>query len=153
MMFHRRPTTSGPGRIVAAGLLAGGAYLASQAIDLAITRNRVDDTVLLGGLLTASEPRARSIGTVMHLANTVVFSWAYARFGRDRLAGPHWLRGVGFALIENTALYAVTALEDFHPAIRDGRLDSYRTWEAFAQGTWRHIWMGLVLGILHRPRR
>jgi hypothetical protein len=44
-------------------------------------------------------------------------------------------------------------LEDYHPAIRDGQLDSYQSWTAFNQAVWRHSVLGVVLGVLLSRRR
>jgi hypothetical protein len=135
-------------RIAATGLIAGAAYLAAQAIDLAITRNRVDDLALLGGMTPVRPESARPVGAVMHAANSIGMSAAYHLVVRDRLPGPGWLRGSLFALAENTALYPLALIEQEHPAIRMGRLDSYLSWTAFLQATWRHVAFGAVLGAL-----
>jgi hypothetical protein len=134
------------------GLLAGAAYLAAQAIDRAITGNRLDDTVLLGAMAPVPDNLARPAGLVMHFGNSVVASAAYELVARERLAGPGWLRGAVFLTIENLALYPLVLLERRHPAIQSGQLDSYRSWTAFAQQVWRHLAFGIVLGILSRPR-
>lgn len=140
----------GFGRIALNGILAGIAYLVAQEIDLKVVGNSVDDRVLLGGVAPVSLRRARVLGTALHLAVSVVASVTYVRLTRSRLRGPDWWRGVVFASIENALLYPWVLLEDFHPAIRDGRLGSYQSGTAFAQGLWRHIWFGAVLGALNR---
>jgi hypothetical protein len=136
-------------QIVGAGMAAGVAFLGAQAVDLAITRNKVDDRVLLGRLAPGATPsQAVAIGAVMHVVNSVVFSAVFRLVIRDRLRGPMWLRGVTFALVENTLLYPLAIFEDFHPALRDGQMDSYQSGTAFAQETWRHVVLGAVLGAL-----
>ncbi len=133
-------------RIGLSGALAGVAYLVAQEVDLKVTGNKVDDRVLLAGVAPLSAAKSRQLGTVLHLINSVVASVVYAALFRRHLRGPSWWRGIVFANVENALLYALTLMEDFHPAIRDGRLDSYQSWTAFLQGVWRHIWFGAVLG-------
>lgn len=87
----------------------------------------------------------------MHLANSVIFSTVFRLVGRDLLSGPMWWRGVVFATVENTLLYPIAIFEDFHPALRDGQMDSFQSWTAFAQETWRHVVLGAVLGALTPP--
>jgi hypothetical protein len=138
--------------IVRNGLLAGTAYLGAQAIDRKITGNRLDDTVLLGALAPLPDSFVRPAGVVMHFGNSVVASAAYELVARDRLTGPGWWRGAVFIMIENLALYPLALLERHHPAIRSGKLDSYRTWTAFAQQVWRHLAFGITLGTLPSSR-
>ena len=138
--------------IVRNGLLAGTAYLAAQAIDRKVTGNRLDDTVLLGALAPAPDSLVRPAGVAMHLGNSIVASAAYELVARERLAGTGWWRGTVFIMIENLALYPLALLERHHPAIRDGRLDSYRSRTAFGQQTWRHLAFGVTLGALAGTR-
>lgn len=138
--------------IVYAGLVAGGAYLAAQTVDLAVARNRIDDRVMLARLTPAPANNVRIVGAGLHLLNSVVFAAVFRLAVKDRIHGPMWWRGVLFANVENLGLYWIALFEDFHPAIRDGELDSYQSWTAFSQGIWRHTVMGAVLGLL-TPRR
>jgi hypothetical protein len=138
--------------IIVAGLASGAAYLAAQAIDIAVTGNKIDDRLLAGALVPVDRADARSVGAVMHGVNSVAFAAAFRWIGRDLLAGPMWLRGMAFALIETIALYPLSIFEPYHPAIRDGRLPSYRTPLAFAQQVWRHVVLGIILGLL-TPKR
>jgi len=137
--------------IIGAGLVSGAAFLVAQTIDRSIVRNKVDDRVLLGRLLPVPPSRATAFGTAMHLANSVIFSTVFRLVGRDLLSGPMWWRGVVFATVENTLLYPIAIFEDFHPALRDGQMDSFQSWTAFAQETWRHVVLGAVLGALTPP--
>lgn len=132
--------------IVTSGIASGTAYLAAQAIDMAITGNRVDERVLLSRLLPLPRNLVKPVGAGMHLVNSVFFSAVFRLIFRDYLRGPMWVRGVTFALIETVVLYPVALLEDIHPAIRDGELDSYQNRTAFLQQVWRHIVFGTVLG-------
>lgn len=135
-------------KVVIAGGVSGAAYLAAQAADLAITRNRVDDRILLGRLTPVPGDKAKAVGTALHLINSVLFAAVFRSIGGRLLPGPMWFRGIVFANVENAALYVVILFEDYHPAIRDGQLDSYQTWEAFLQSVWRHIVLGAVLGLV-----
>ena len=138
--------------IAVAGGVSGAAYLAAQAIDIAITGNDLDDRLLVGALVPIDRVDARAVGAAMHGVNSVAFAAVFRLIGRDLLAGPMWLRGLVFALIETIALYPLSLFERYHPAIRDGRLSSYRTPVAFAQQVWRHVVLGVVLGLL-TPKR
>lgn len=136
------------GGIVAAGIVSGAVYLGAQAVDVALTGCRTDDRLLVGGLAPVDAGGDIAVGTIAHLINSVAFAAAFRLVGRDLLAGPMWLRGVTFALVETIALYPLALMERHHPANRDGRLPSYRTPVAFAQQIWRHAALGAVLGLL-----
>lgn len=138
--------------IASAGIVSGLAYLAAQSVDLSITKNKVDDRVLLGRLVPVHHTQAVTVGTFMHLLNSVIFAAVFRLVGRDLLSGPMWWRGTVFATLENVLLYPLAILEDFHPALRDGQMDSYQNWTAFAQTAWRHVVIGAVLGAL-TPRK
>ncbi len=138
--------------ITIAGLVSGGAYLVAQAIDVAATGNTTDDRVLLGSLAPVPPDETKVTGTAMHLVNSIVFAGIFRFIGRDLLTGPMWLRGLAFALIETLALYPLSVFERFHPAIRDGRLPTYLTPVAFGQQVWRHVALGVALG-LTTPKR
>lgn len=137
-------------RIIISGLLAGTAYLLSQAVDLKVTGNKVDDRILLGGIAPLTVTKSKLLGAAMHLGASIAASVFYVRLAKGWISGPGWWRGVVFASVENALLYPWLLLEDFHPAIRDGRLDSYLNWTAFLQGVWRHVWFGAVLGAVNR---
>lgn len=136
-----------------AGLAAGAVFAAVLEADLRLTGRNVDDLTFLGGPFSRDPGRARAIGVAIHAGNSLALATAYARFGHDRLPGPPWLRGVVFANVENTLIYPLTVLEDFHPAIRDGRLARYWTWSAYLQSVPRHIAYGAVLGVLYERWR
>ena len=138
--------------IAVAGAVSGAAYLAAQAIDIAVTGNDTDDRVLVGALMPVDGNDARSVGTAMHIITSVAFAAVFRFIGRDLLRGPMWLRGLLFALIETVALFPLSVLERYHPAIRDGRLPTYRTPVALVQQAWRHAALGIVLGLL-TPKR
>ena len=138
--------------IAGAGIASGLAYLAAQEIDLRLAGTRVDDRVLIGRLLPVPKSQAVAAGTAAHLINSVAFSAAFRFVGRGALPGPMWLRGASFALAETVLLYPLALLEDFHPAIQDGTLDSYQSPTAFTQSVVRHLALGVVLGALTPER-
>ena len=135
-----------------AGLAAGAAFVAVLEADLRLTGNNVDDLTFLGRPLVRDRERARRAGIAVHAVNSVALALLYARLER-RLTGPSWWRGVAFATVENALLYPLTALEDLHPALRDGQLDRYWTWPAFLQSIPRHVAYGAVLGPLYARLR
>lgn len=134
------------GAATAAGLAAGAAYAMVQEVDLQLTDNRVDDLLILGRPFSKDPRKARLFGLVFHAANSVALAVVYAALER-RLSGPPWLRGVVFANLENVLLYPITRFEHVHPAVRDGQVDSYRTWPSFWQSVPRHVAYGFVLGV------
>ena len=140
--------------VALAGAAAGAAYAAVLEVDLRLTGRNVDDLTFLGRPFARDPARVRAVGAAIHLGNSLALATAYALLGHDRLPGPPWLRGTVFANVENTILYPLTALEDLHPAIRDGQLARYWTWPAFLQSVPRHVAYGAVLGALYdRLRR
>lgn len=136
-----------------AGLAGGAAFVAVLEADLRLTGRNVDDLLFLGRPLARDPSRARRLGLAIHAANSVLLGVLYARLAHDRLPGPPWWRGVVFANVENALLYPLTAFEDRHPAIRDGQLDRYFSWPAFAQSTPRHVAYGAVVGLLYARLR
>lgn len=136
------------------GLAAGIAFAAVMEADLRLTGRNVDDRVFLGRPLVPHRPEAaKGVGMLLHLLNSVGFAWLYALV-EAKLPGPPWLRGVLFFNVENVVLYPLTALlEERHPAIRDGQIDRYFTWPAFAQSIPRHVAYGVVLGPLYARLR
>lgn len=138
--------------VIFAGVAGGSAYLAAQALDIFLTKKNTDDRVLLGRVTPVPREQVALSGTVWHLVNSIVFAAAFRFVARDLMKGPMWWRATVFANIENTALYPLALFEDFHPAIRDGQLDSYQSWTAFAQETWRHVALGIAVGSLTPER-
>ena len=136
------------GAATVAGLVAGGAFLLVLEADLRMTGRNVDDLIILGRPFVRDPAHARSVGTAIHLLNSVALAQLY-RVMSDRLPGEPWLKGVLFANVENLILYPITVLEDLHPAVRDGQVDRYFTWPAFWQSVPRHVAYGAVLGTLY----
>lgn len=132
-------------RGVIAGLAGGVAFAAFMKADMAITGERVDDFQLLAGYGPFRDHWAIP-GAIIHMTNSAALGATYSTV-EPSLPGPGWLRGLLFALIENTLLYPFVALLDrIHPAIRSGDLPRYsRPW-SFTAETLRHVAYGLVLG-------
>jgi len=142
-----------PKAATVAGLAAGAAFVATLEIDIKLTGRNVDDRVLLGRPLVKNPDAAKTVGTLLHGVNSVLFAFLYAAVC-DRLPGPPWWKGTLFFNVENALFYPLTALERHHPAVKEGRLDSYWNWPAFAQSIPRHIAYGVVLGLVYdRLRR
>ncbi len=131
-----------------AGALAAIAYAIEQEIDLRAFHHYADDLTLVGRLLTAEDKLIRPIGLGVHLFNGVAVGLSYALIAHDRLPGPPIVRGITYAMAENTLLYPLALLQERHPAIREGKLARYWNRTAFAQETLRHVAFGVVLGPL-----
>jgi hypothetical protein len=144
-LLNREPRRLAAGAI--AGLAAAAAFAGWMKADMRITGDRVDDFQLLGGIGPGSE-HWQAKGAAIHFINGAVLGAAYTTV-EERLTGPGWLRGVSFALIENTVLWPLILLLDrVHPAIRSGELPTYnRIWPFIAENL-RHIIYGAVLGYL-----
>lgn len=146
------------GRLVTgavAGVAAAGAFAAFMLADMRATGDRVDDFQLLGGLGPGAE-HWRAKGTAIHFVNGALLGAAYTTV-EPRLPGPGWLRGIAFALVENTLLWPLVLLIDrVHPAIQSGELPTYNRAWPFVAETLRHVVYGAVLGGLYqrlsRPR-
>lgn len=145
--FRRKPTTRD--RLVAGaagGLVGALAYVIVQQIDLKAFDHNTDDVVLLGRIVTDNDDLIRPVGMAMHLFNGASLGALYGLVVHDRLPGPPLAQGLTFAMLETVALYPLSALEDFHPGVREGRLERYTTPIAFLQQVIRHIGYGAALG-------
>lgn len=137
-----------PKVVVAAGLVAGAAFVAVLEADLRLTGRNVDDLIILGRPFVRDPRHARAVGVAIHAVNSVGLAALYAMV-EPQLPGPPWWRGVVFANVENAILYPITMFEDHHPAVRDGQVDRYFNWPAFWQSAPRHVAYGAVLGALY----
>jgi hypothetical protein len=131
-----------------AGAVAAGVWAAQSPLDARVFRWPYLDQELLGKLVT----RGRAwmpVGVVLHVANGALFGAGYAHVA-PRLPGPAWARGPLAGLAEHLALWPGAVVVDrVHPA----RSDLPQLWgsgRAFAQGAWRHVLFGFVLGELER---
>ncbi len=131
-----------------AGAVAAGVWAAQQPLDKPVFGVDYDDTELLGKAITRG-PAWPVVGMALHLGNGAAFGAAYAVVA-PRLPLPSWSRGPIAALTEHLATWPLTiAVDRVHPA-RDDMPALSASWRAFAQGTWRHLLFGIVLGELER---
>jgi hypothetical protein len=136
-----------------AGLLGGAAFAVTMRIDMAISRQPVNDFRLLAD--TGPLRRFwRITGPVTHAVNSVAIGVSYSLL-EPKLPGNGWQRGLSFALVENMLLWPIVILLDrVHPAIREGQLPRFnRPWPFIAENI-RHAVYGVVLGLaFERLRR
>lgn len=131
---------------VRSGLAGGAAFAIVMKADIALSGQRIDDFQLLAGFGPLRH-RWRVVGPIVHGINSMAVGAVYALV-RERLWGPGWLRGLTFAMVENTVLWPVIILLDrIHPAIRAGDLPAFnRRWPFIAENL-RHAAYGIVLGV------
>ncbi|MBW3607950.1 MAG: hypothetical protein KY463_06285 [Actinobacteria bacterium] len=131
-----------------AGAVAAAVWLAQQPLDKPVFGVDYDDSELLGKAIT----RGRAwpvVGAALHLANGALLGAAYANVAM-RLPLPSWSRGPLVALTAHVATWPLTlAVDRVHPA-RDELPRLTGNARAFAQATWRHLVLGVVLGELER---
>jgi xanthosine utilization system XapX-like protein len=122
------------------GALAGGVaaavWLAQQPLDKRVFACDYDDAKLLSRLLGGGP----ATGAALHLQNGFLFGAVYANVA-PRVPVPAILRGPLFGLAEHLVTWPSIA-------VVDAPLASSR--RAFAQGAWRHLLFGFVLGELER---
>jgi hypothetical protein len=83
----------------------------------------------------------------MHLGFALTFGAAYAVVLAPEEEGDAMRKAIGLAMAENFGLYPlVFPLEQFHPYIRDGRLDRFQHPKALVQATLRHLALGAGIG-------
>jgi hypothetical protein len=131
-----------------AGAIAAGIWAAQQPLDKRTFGSRYDDVELLGKFATRG-PAWPAAGAAMHVYNGALFGAAYANLA-PLMPIPPWARGPVAALAEHVALWPLGRVSDrMHPAREElPVLTGDR--RAFAQGAWRHLLFGLVLGELER---
>jgi hypothetical protein len=122
------------------GALAGGVaacvWLVQQPLDKRVFACEYDDAGLLARLVGGD----RALGTLLHVQNGLVFGAVYANVAR-RIPVPAVLRGPLAGLAEHVTSWPAIVLVE--PSLAgNGR--------AFAQGAWRHLLFGVVLGELER---
>jgi hypothetical protein len=130
------------------GALAATVWALEQPLDKLVFGSRYDDVELLGRAVTSGDGWYPA-GIAFHIQNGALFGAIYANVA-PVLPLPPPLRGPAVALTEHVALWPLSALSDrFHPARRLlTPLAGNR--RAFAQGAWRHLLFGVVLGELER---
>jgi hypothetical protein len=131
-----------------AGAAAAAVWAAQQPLDRRVFGHPYDDTEVLGRLVVRSEGWLAA-GVALHLANGAAFGAAYANVAPS-LPVPAALRGPLAGLAEHLATWPGTAVvERVHPA-RSSLPQLWGSGRAFAQGLWRHVLFGFVLGELER---
>jgi hypothetical protein len=128
--------------------VAATVWALEQPLDKLVLGSRYDDVELLGRAVTSGDGWY-PVGLALHIQNGAMFGAIYANVA-PVLPLPAPLRGPVAALTEHVTLWPLGALSDrFHPARRQlTPLGGNR--RAFAQGTWRHLLFGVVLGELER---
>src|SRR5207248_2259047 len=130
------------------GALAATVWALEQPLDKLVFGSRYDDVELLGRTLTSGEGWY-SAGLAFHIQNGAMFGALYANVATV-LPLPAPLRGPAVALTEHVALWPLGAVSDrFHPA-RTQLTPLAGNRRAFAQGAWRHLLFGVVLGELEQ---
>jgi hypothetical protein len=131
-----------------AGIAGGIAFLAVQAIDLKIFRNRTNDLILLGGVVSSNRAVSIVSGLIMHFSASAAMGLAHGVIVRRLGTRPGWMSGLALAMVENAALYPVLMIENLHPARRRGELDSYLRPVPVVQELARHTALGVAMGIV-----
>ena len=130
------------------GAVAAAIWALEQPLDKALFSSRYDDVELLGKAVTRGAGWY-PIGVAIHVQNGALFGAIYSSVA-PVLPLPAVMKGPAVALTEHVVLWPLGALSDrFHPARMElMALGGNR--RAFAQGLWRHLLFGLVLGELER---
>jgi hypothetical protein len=130
-----------------AGGVAAGVWAALQPLDKGVFGIAYDDADLLGRFV--AHGRAGYLaGLGLHLGNGALFGALYAE-AAPAMPVPRVLRGPLAGLLEHVATWPATLAIDRVPAKRPlPPLEG--SWRAFAQGAWRHLLFGTVLGELER---
>ncbi len=130
------------------GLAGGAAFAAAMKLDIKLSGEPVDDFQLLAGF-GPTRDHWQIAGPIVHAVNSVAVGTVYSMVN-ERLPGPGWMRGLTFAMIENTVLWPVIiVLDQVHPAIKSGELPTFnRPWPFIAENI-RHAAFGIVLGAIH----
>jgi hypothetical protein len=131
-----------------AGALAATVWAVEQPLDKLVFGSRYDDVELLGKAVTRGDGWYPA-GLALHLNNGAAFGAVYANLA-PLLPIPPAARGPLIAVAEQVAMWPVAGLADrFHP--RRKQLPKLAgNGRAFAQGVWRHLLFGAVLGELER---
>jgi hypothetical protein len=130
------------------GALAAAVWALEQPLDKLVFGSRYDDVELLGRAVRTGDGWYAA-GLALHIHNGAMFGAIYANVA-PVLPVPAPLRGPAAALTEHVVLWPLGSVSDrLHPARRQlTPLAGNR--RAFAQGAWRHLLFGLVLGELER---
>lgn len=131
-----------------AGGVAAAAWAAQQPADKRAFGSPMDDVELLGRLVSSGDGWSVP-GVALHVQNGAAFGAVYAQLRRF-VPGPPLAVGVGAAMAEHLATWAIVGVVDrLHPR-RSELVQLKGNRRAFWQATWRHALFGLVLGELER---
>jgi hypothetical protein len=134
-------------RSALAGAVAALVWGLIEPLDEPIFRSDYRDVALLGKLLAPGR-HWRLAGLAAHTLNGAVFGLGFDAMRRRTRIEPRRL-ALGLALLENVALYPLTALVDrHHPRRGEPHLPPIWTKRVFAQETFRHAVFGIILGRL-----
>jgi hypothetical protein len=133
---------------IVAGLAGGAVYVVTAEIDNRITDVNLDDLKLLGWPMVEDKSHAKVAGLIPHFLFSIGLAQVYGIL-RGRLPRQGWIAGPALAIVENTVLYPVSALENHHDGIRTGQIDRYQTLNAYLQSIPRHITYGLTMGVIY----
>jgi hypothetical protein len=124
-------------RSATAGAVAATAWGTLEPLDQRVFRCSYSDIALVGKTLTRG-PGWRKAGFAVHALNGAVFGLVYEAVRRRTRAEPQRL-ALGLAVAEHAALWPLMHFVDRELAMSP---------RAFAQGTYRHVLFGLLLGRL-----
>jgi hypothetical protein len=130
------------------GAVAASLWAIEQPLDKLVFRSRYDDIELLGKAITRGDGWYPA-GLALHIQNGAMFGAVYANVA-PLMPVPAVTRGPLIAVAEQLALWPLGALSDrFHPARKELPTLAGNS-RALAQGVWRHLLFGIVLGELER---
>jgi hypothetical protein len=130
------------------GAIAAAIWAFEQPLDKAVFGCQYDDVELLGKMVVRGDGWY-PVGLAMHIGNGAVFGAIYANLAPLLPIAPP-LRGPAVAVTEHFTFWPIGRLNDrFHPA-RDDLPVLTGNPRAFAQGLFRHLLFGLILGELER---
>jgi len=131
-----------------AGAVAASIWAVEQPLDKLVFGSRYDDVELLGRAVTRGDGWYPA-GLALHLNNGAAFGAVYANLA-PLLPLPPATRGPLIAVAEQVVMWPLAGLLDrFHPARKKLPTLAGNS-RAFAQGVWRHLLFGTVLGELER---
>ena len=131
-----------------AGAAAAAVWAAQQPLDKRVFGIDYDDAELLGRLARVRAPATQPVGLALHVANGAAFGAVYANVAPS-LPGPGAVRGAAAGLAEHLLTWPGTLVID-RLALGRGMPKLWGDPRAFAQGAWRHLLFGAVLGELER---
>lgn len=130
-----------------AGIPGGIAHALVNEVDRKVFGYDSDDMLMVTGTFMDDKPAARRLGFFMHVGFATIFGAAYAVVLNPRDKKDAVVRGIGAGLVENSLLWPLVGpLDEWHPYIRDGRIDKFNHPIALVQANLRHIALGYGIG-------